>query len=740
MGLIHLALLGCWTGADTDADGAPDRFDCAPNDATRYPGNDEQCNGHDDDCDDGTAETGANLDGHAFQTLGGALAEAKEGDTVHVCAGTYDANLLIDQDLTLESYGGEDVTVLDGGGHGSVIRMQDGASLTLRGFTLQNGTGTAASDGVHDGVSGGGVYGGTVGDLLLEHVTFTGNTADYGGGVRVTEAASLTLHNATFTDNVATVAGGAVDADGLGDLYVADSRFEGNTAARGFAIAAQDVAGTCAMLRVEMLDNTGVGADELWGGAAYLEADCVLTDSLVEGNTAPDAVGGGLVAVGHTLALVGTPVRGNVAAYGGGVALGTTELGDVGLVTDDGSPIEGNAVHYGNVDPLGTGADAWGGGVAVFNWTSARAVHLTGLTVTDNAADGSGGGIVYADQSLGGVIEIDMATVVGNTVDWGMGAGVVFLNTGVSSKGGANVVLSDSTLQLNLGGPGSMGGGLAAYQIAALTLDDVTVDSNEAVSGAGLSIEGVPTVLMQDTMITSNVSSFLGGGVLYTPRVGELGMPMPSTFELVDSYVGWNWASGQGGGVRTDGVVTLTRTVLEGNSGTIGGGVFLADDFPGHPTGVTGDGISEIRGCAGHWGAGIGMVPAGGGGFRIQGVRLVENLAAYGGGLAIWDTWPGQCSSLTVEDAVLDANYGDAGGAIYAGCPVTVRDSSVTANDAVQGGGAWVDGLGTLASEDSDWGAYDLDNSPEDVWVGGHRWGHLGATFTCDPGTGVCEP
>jgi hypothetical protein len=265
------------------------------------------------------------------------------------------------------------------------------------------------------------------------------------------------------------VAGGGLYVQDVGSLAIADSTFSENTAARGMGLAVTDVAGGCSLLRVDIAGNAGVGSSEMWGGAAWLDADCAVTDGAIHENTAPDAVGGGLVVIGHVVVLVGTRVHDNLAAYGGGVAVATSELGNASLVTDDASPIDGNRAEIGNADPFGVGADALGGGVLVVSWKTGRIAHVSGLTLTDNQAEGSGGGLAWIDWSHASRLELRSLTATGNSAGFA-GGGLYLYDPTLSTKGGSIVEISHSTLVGN--DSDSWGGGIAAWQLGALALDE----------------------------------------------------------------------------------------------------------------------------------------------------------------------------------------------------------------------------------------------------------------------------
>lgn len=94
------------------------------------------------------ANPGDPVDGHVFGTDAFAIIQdgidvvASPG-TVHVAAGTYIENVTIEgKSITLRSESGPGSTVIDGGGQGSVVTVDEGADVTIDGFTLRNAGGS----------------------------------------------------------------------------------------------------------------------------------------------------------------------------------------------------------------------------------------------------------------------------------------------------------------------------------------------------------------------------------------------------------------------------------------------------------------------------------------------------------------------------------------------------------------------------------------------------------------------
>jgi nitrous oxidase accessory protein NosD len=128
----------------------------------------------------GAADLNVCASGCAFPTIQSAINSSHADDVIHIAAGTYFENLLVpNQRLTFVG-AGEDLTVIDGRQHGSVV--------TLGAF----GDSTKPQ---------------TIG---IVGVTITHGSAQFGGGIRVNNAA-LDLENSIVSSNSATQSGGGID-------------------------------------------------------------------------------------------------------------------------------------------------------------------------------------------------------------------------------------------------------------------------------------------------------------------------------------------------------------------------------------------------------------------------------------------------------------------------------------------------------------------------------------------------
>lgn len=198
------------------------------------------------DPDYGVATLGAK---HA---IGGALRAASDGDTVYLCAGTYDVTTGIRigawmaDDLTIRGAGASSTT-LDGGGTTQILRLW-GRNTDLKIMDLTFFGGFDDNDGgaiCHDNgkltlirtsfvenVSDG--YGGAIAcsgrSLTVLSSQFIRNTADYhGGAIDVHQSGGTIIRNSRFIDNHSDEEGGALGSNGS-DLDVQGSVFTGNTA------------------------------------------------------------------------------------------------------------------------------------------------------------------------------------------------------------------------------------------------------------------------------------------------------------------------------------------------------------------------------------------------------------------------------------------------------------------------------------------------------------------------------
>ena len=210
--------------------------------------------------------------------------------------------------------------------------------------------------------------------------------------------------------------------------------------------------------------------------------------------------------------------------------------------------------------------------------------------ITINGA-GAGSTFIQAASSAGVATERVLhfvsgtSTVKGVTVRYGRHAGTAF---GAGIYNGGTLTLTNSTVSDNSGA--FAGGGI--YNLGTLTLTNVISTGNQASLGAGIFNEYSSVIMLAQTGITNNATSFAEGGGIYnlgTMTVTDStirgntaygsrggGIYSLSGGVISNSIVGTNHA-GEGGGIFSVGTLTVTNSTVSGNSAEdYGGGGILS--------------------------------------------------------------------------------------------------------------------------------------------------------------------
>ncbi len=130
-----------------------------------------------------------------FATISEALAASGTGDSIAVMPGTYYENIDFNGiNIVIESTNGPEVTIIDGGGTDSVVRMYGQESSTLRGFTIQNGSQSI----------GAGIL--CNGSPFIENCIIKNNVAQLGAGIFHLENGTVgpTVSSTMFCSNKGT--------------------------------------------------------------------------------------------------------------------------------------------------------------------------------------------------------------------------------------------------------------------------------------------------------------------------------------------------------------------------------------------------------------------------------------------------------------------------------------------------------------------------------------------------------
>lgn len=360
---------------------------------------------------------------------------------------------------------------------GGTINLPAGCHIEL--FTADNGenglpviTTPIVVNGNHATIDGTGSVrvfevDGPGGKLWLRDVRITGGSADDGGGI-ANFGGSVRLNSSQVIGNTATDAGGGIasatfDPSSPARLVLIDSDVNGNsqtsndstTALGGGGIANLD--GSAVLLRSDVLRNTAQGF--VGGGIAngdYLgtggSSTMTLDYTCVNGNSAPNAGGGGIQNLLGSVTLYGSQVDNNTSLNGGGISSGSAGTSGTAKLRIHDSQVNGNTATAGGG---GEGPPVAAGGIAngSMTWIDHSQIER------NNAPHGIGGGIVNHGRMI-----VKSSQVSGNTAAAGgfSGSGAGILNSeGPPGTTPANLTLVWTRVIHNTAGSGGYGGGIA---------------------------------------------------------------------------------------------------------------------------------------------------------------------------------------------------------------------------------------------------------------------------------------
>lgn len=190
-------------------------------------------------------------------------------------------------------------------------------------------------------------------------------------------------------------------------------------------------------------------------------------------------------------------------------------------------------------------------------------VTIENLTIESGFVSGAAGaGILNHGKLTLKLVDVTSNLISGGATASDNGGGIY--NDGVLAVGNS-LVHANSAYD---------GGGI--YNHGALRLQGSVVSTNLAAYGGGLYNKGNGNVVAGITAFTQNIANLVGGGI-FNETNGKVTLRR-TTFNqnVVDS------GGNGGGGVFTDGTVTITNVTFYKNSGPNGGGLF--SDFTGNVT------------------------------------------------------------------------------------------------------------------------------------------------------------
>lgn len=306
------------------------------------------------------------------------------------------------------------------------------------------------------------------------------------------------------------------------------------------------------------------------------------------------------------------------------------------------------------------------------------------ITLSDGPAGGSGGG--------GGAIYVDGATPIFENVivedsRANYGSGFYLRNAGGNYKG-VTVVENGSGVSNGKGGAFYIEGGQP-------TLQNMTIQSNVAVTGAAIYLDNTAATLRQNTIQSNGDATTLDGGGIYDTGGGAT---------IISNTVASNQAQHGGGLYLANSNATLRGNIIDNNHAGInpppttqldalGAGLYVVGGAPL----VTGNTISNNQAIhpALSLGGGLYLAQTE---VNLTGNTITGNQAHRGAGLYFAAT-----VDIVVQDNTISNNLAQspdetlraAGGGVYfSSAVISFTHNSIAQNSAVFGAGLYVAGLG----------------------------------------------
>ena len=640
----------------------------------------------------------ATIDGTSYGTLQGAIDSATEGQTV-VLQKNHKGNIKIAEWIKLNLNGKKiegNVDVDLSKKQGDTATSQDGETDAGKKVEITGGTITGATE------SGVTIKDAEDTNVLLKDLTIEKNEGKQGGGVHIENSQNVTIDHCTIQNNkttevsengsdVSVGAGGGVFVSDNSHVTITDSKILDNTGTRGGGIYTEH--STVKVVEKSEIKNniaTDVpsGASNsnkgLGGGIYSFDSTLTVTDSTISDNEAK----------GSTSLIISNDgeLSSSTLGNGGGICA----VGKKSDVTLDKVTVTGNKATSNVSTNLGAGGgiEAQGGSLTVKD-----------STISNNNARGNGGGIFSAE---GNVLDVSGSTIKGNKGNNGGG-----IHTGEArdaSKTPSKATITDTTILENEAIGSGEGGGVYVGTRADATLKGCTVANNKSVSTGGGIAAKLGTVTLDDTTVENN-QAVNGGGLFH------LGIAVPGSLTLQNgSIIRNNTASSMGGGLFLWGNVGLKsdNSEISGNKALYGAGIAASQytaNFASPKLELVNTKVNNNGDASTVMGGGI--YAASGVTVTSKNTKFLDNTANSGGGILLYlnssadlnnsevsgnkatgngggvYVYDATCSLSASNGTVFRENSGYRGGGIFSsGGTVTVEDSTFEKNTATDDGGA----------------------------------------------------
>lgn len=536
--------------------------------------------------------------------------------------------LAISKNLTIDASALAAGITVSGNNASRVFHITSGKTVEMEGLTVRSGSASVA----------GGIF--AEGSLSLKRVTVRNNSSTgRGGGLQ--NNATMTIENSTISGNTSADIGGGIL--NVGTLTITNSTLTGN-------------------------NSTGTGGQGLGGAIFNFAFPLTIKHSTIAGNTGSQ-FGGGVRSQGGTLTLENTVIAGNTAPSDPDLLSSATHiLNGVNLIGDNSSvatafPAGTPNLNGDYVGTSGSPLDALLAPLGDYGGTTLTMPPRFGSPALDTAIGGEATDQRGVARPIGagpdiGAVEATVSFAVTNTNDSGAGslrdtiAQAIIPGSQISFAAGLSgqtITLTSGQLLINkdlsIEGTGLTHGitisGNNASRVMSIGLGSTTTIRNLSMTGGnsagnGGAIECLGSLSLFNTAFFGNSASNVGGAIaLPNAGTGNL-IANNCTFANNSAnfggafYVGSNHSgpfahctfsnnSGatNGGGIYADGTVTLSNTIVAGNSS--GGS---ADVYEGAGT-VSASGVNLVGNLTG---SGLSAGPS-----VLVGDPLLAPLGYYGG-------------------------------------------------------------------------------------------------------------
>jgi len=373
-------------------------------------------------------KTNINVPGD-FNTIQDAIDHSWDGGTIWLADGTYSGagnyNLNFnDISVTVKSASGPANCIIDcqNKGRGFIFQTGEDVNAVIEGLTIAHGAA----------------------------LTNLSNWWEGGGAIYCLNGGSTIIRNCRIIQNAAMGAyGGALFCDG-GSTMIKDCIISENSAVSGGALTCSPVTGDTNVVLTNCVINKNTAEGAGSGGGIYSAATLALNGCQITDNSAiswfEKSGGGGVCALG-IVNINDCIISGNSAQYGGGIAIGGVDTTSVVSNSSISTNIaeSGGGVYLVNAANLAmkncvvknSSAES-SAGIYVNNQAS---LFLTNCTVTNNHATEEGAGIT---AYYGSYANISNSIIWGNSTDDGLGEQIslpwFYIRTPLST---AEVVYSD---------------------------------------------------------------------------------------------------------------------------------------------------------------------------------------------------------------------------------------------------------------------------------------------------------